>query len=137
MKSVKKHDFDTKQCGLYGLKHFFSKNDFCYSPLQSSLKHHFFFKKTKILLFREKSVLSKRIPQKRLKKSLRSSKMRTKMSYSFPLIVRGVRLRLSIWSYTVSNFSSVALSWTERCNFFDFFAGEVLLFGEAFICSST
>ena len=33
----------------------------------------------------------------------------------------------------MSNFSSVALSWTERYNFFDFFAGEVLLFGEAFI----
>ena len=68
MKSVKKHDFDTKQCGLYGLKHFFSKHDFCYSPLQSSLKHHFFLKKTKISLFREKKCFIEKNPSKKTEK---------------------------------------------------------------------
>ena len=96
-KKMKKHEFYTKLCGLYSLEHFFQKICFCYSPLQSSLKHHFFFKKINFLLFHEKSGLSKRIPQKRLKKSPRSSKMKIKISFTFPTKVRGVRLCLSIW----------------------------------------
>ena len=50
----------------------------------------------------------------------------------FRIGAKGVRRHVS--SCTKPNISSIALRGIERHNIYDFFVGEVLSFGEAFMC---
>ena len=55
------HDFSQKQRVPVGLNTVFSKKWFSLLPLKSSRKEHFFLKKIKFLLFREKRCFTNRI----------------------------------------------------------------------------
>ena len=95
----KKQEFYTKQCGLYSLKHFFPKTVFLLFPFTIFTKHNFLFEKIKLLLFHEKKCFIEKNPTKKAEKEPPELKKASKLSFTFPTKVRGVRLCLSIYTH--------------------------------------